>query len=381
MKNINGRIHGKEIYDVYYSTGGGSMIGGGADIWVNNWIEEIAPHLKVKPVLLIHRNRPKAKWTEEQHQQFENNVKAGRGGNPGRQAHQKIKKTYKEILKDDLEHYWQGDDLQKFGDLLNNARRIHILHGYYAPHKYITDNKDRIYSTGIHVNVNDALNANTKLELQHSRHFFMDPSWEEDIVKYTKNPFWIGIEKPNLKSKHDHLLHIPNYYEFKHNLDVTDNNTVGFASRMETRKCPHYMQRIPSKLCTDPKDVHWWVKNLKIDIRGWKVYKFNYDFLDKFYKQDWGISHSAHIYEPFGYSIFQALDFGKIPILSKDWLMEFDYPFRAFGMHEFYEQWKRICDLSTDGRREWVSLLRAYLREKYGDKERWKEEMLKIYNS
>ena len=61
--------------------------------------------------------------------------------------------------------------------------------------------------------------------------------------------------------------------------------------------------------------------------------------------------------------------------------MEFDYPFRAFGMHEFYEQWKRICDLSIDGRREWVSLLRAYLREKYGDKERWKEEMLKIYNS
>jgi len=31
-------------YDVYYSTGGGSVIGGGADVWVNDWIENIAPH-------------------------------------------------------------------------------------------------------------------------------------------------------------------------------------------------------------------------------------------------------------------------------------------------------------------------------------------------
>ena len=32
-------------YDVYYSTGGGSLVGGGADVWVNHWIEEIAPKL------------------------------------------------------------------------------------------------------------------------------------------------------------------------------------------------------------------------------------------------------------------------------------------------------------------------------------------------
>ena len=45
-------------YDVYYSTGGGSLIGGGADVWVNDWIENIAPHLDVKPILAIHRTRP-----------------------------------------------------------------------------------------------------------------------------------------------------------------------------------------------------------------------------------------------------------------------------------------------------------------------------------
>jgi hypothetical protein len=208
----------------------------------------------------------------------------------------------------------------------------------------------------------------------------MDPRWEDDIVKLAKYPFWIGIDKPDLENKHDHLLHIPNFYEFKHNLDVTDNNKVGFASRMETRKCPHYLQRIPSVLCTEPKDVHWWIKNLKMDTRGWKIYKFNYKMLDKFYRLDWGISHSAHIYEPFGYSIFQALDYGKLPILSKDWKMEIDYPFRAFGMHEFYHEWKRMCDLSIEARRDWVFLLREYFK-KHDDKERWVTQLLEIYNS
>ena len=37
-------------YDVYYSTGGGSLIGGGADVWVNHWIENVAPKLKVFPL-------------------------------------------------------------------------------------------------------------------------------------------------------------------------------------------------------------------------------------------------------------------------------------------------------------------------------------------
>ena len=94
-------------YDVYYSTGGGSMVGGGADVWVNNWIEEIAPHLKVKPKLLIHRTKPNKPLTQEQTHNFEKSVSADRGGNTGRQVHQKIKKNYKEILKDELEHHWQ----------------------------------------------------------------------------------------------------------------------------------------------------------------------------------------------------------------------------------------------------------------------------------
>jgi len=353
MRIINGRLDGK-IYDAYYSTGGGTLVGGGSDVWVNHWIKEISPHLEVQPVLLIHRIRPTDTTIEEQD------------------------KVFKE-LNPNLKVLWQGDDIHYFGSVLKSARRINILHGYYAPHKYIIDNKDKIHSTAVHCNVNKNLKANVKLGLEHSRHFYMDPRWEDEIVKLSKYPFWIGIDSPDLENQHDHLLHIPNFYEFKHNLDVTDNNKVGFASRMETRKCPHYLQRIPSVLCTESKDVHWWVKSLNCDIRGWKIYKFNYKMLDKFYRLNWGISHSAHIYEPFGYSIFQALDYGKIPILSRDWYTDIDYPYRAFGMHEFYHEWKRVCELSVEARREWVFLLREYFK-KYDDKKRWTEQLLEIYN-
>ena len=36
-------------YDVYYATGGGPIVQGGSDVWVNNWIDNIAPKLNVKP--------------------------------------------------------------------------------------------------------------------------------------------------------------------------------------------------------------------------------------------------------------------------------------------------------------------------------------------
>ena len=105
--------------------------------------------------------------------------------------------------------------------------------------------------------------------------------------------------------------HIPNFYEFKHNKDVVDSNRVGFAARMETRKCPHFLEGIDSLFFTDNNDVKWWETNLNIDTSKWKVYNYRHEQLDMFMKQDWGISHSAHIFEPFGYSIFQAVDWGK----------------------------------------------------------------------
>jgi len=371
----------KEIYDVYYSTGGGSLVGGGADVWVNYWIENIAPHLKVKPRLLIHRTRPPGKTSVEvQHEKqkmFENSVKANRGGNVGRVTHKKIEKNYLDILKEDLEHYWQGDDSTKFKDLLQGARRINILHGYYSPHKYIIDNIEKIHSNIVHVSIKDILKSTMVLNLDKSYHTYCEESWEDTLSEKAKHSVWIGVTEKELKHPN---THIPNFYEFKHNLDVNDSNKIGYAARMETRKSPHFMEGLDAVLFTGRSGLSWWKRNLNLDTSTWKTYKYNPPFVEKFYKRDWGISHSAHIYEPFGYSIFQALDFGKIPILAHDWLPDYDYPFRASSPEEFREQYEKICKLSLDDRRDYVFPLREYLKENYGDKEVWKEKMLRIYN-
>ena len=80
-----------------------------ADVWVNKWLEIIPQHLKTESKLLIHRTRP-----------------------PGHQP------------DCPMEVHWQGHDRKKFKELLEMLRRIHILHGYYSPHVFITENKDRI---------------------------------------------------------------------------------------------------------------------------------------------------------------------------------------------------------------------------------------------
>ena len=98
-------------------------------------------------------------------------------------------------------------------------------------------------------------------------------------------------------------------------------------------------------------------------------------------RDDWGISHSAHIHEPFGYSIFQAIDFGKIPILSHDWLPDYlSYPFRASTKEEFEECWMRIRELSLDKREENLEYLRAEL-NRFTDKKVWVDKYLEIYNT
>ena len=364
-------------YDVYYSTGGGSLVGGGADVWVNHWIENIAPHLKVKPRLLIHRTRPKVEPTEEQKINFEKSVMAGRGGNQGRVTHKKIEKNYKDILKQDLEHYWQGDDIHKFKELLNGARRINILHGYYSPHKYLLDNLHKIHSNAVHVSVKDILKASMFLDLDKSYHTYCEQRREDLVCENTKHPFWIGVTEKNLKHPTEHL---PNFYEFKHNLDVVDSNMIGFAARMETRKCPHFIEGLDSLLFTANDGIKWWKKYMNLDTSKWKNYGYSHEHTEKFFKKDWGISHSAHIYEPFGYSIFQAVDFGKIPILAHDWIPKYDYPLRASSVKEFHQIYERICRMGLEERRDLLFPLREYLTEHYGNKQRWVDQMLRIYN-
>ena len=122
----------KEVYDVYYSTGGGDLDYGGADLWVNHWIENIAPKLKVKPVLAIHRKSPTKRLSKEQKRAFESSVKKGTGGNEGRKINVGIRENFKKSLekKDkvykELEKTKSWEEIYTFLKKQNRTSNIHM---------------------------------------------------------------------------------------------------------------------------------------------------------------------------------------------------------------------------------------------------------------
>ena len=83
------------MFDVYYSTGGGSLVYGGSDVWVNKWLKEVSPKLTYPSKLLIHRNR-----IDDLNVEFDT----------------------------DVEVVWQSDDPIKFEQYIKECRRINILH-------------------------------------------------------------------------------------------------------------------------------------------------------------------------------------------------------------------------------------------------------------
>ena len=310
--------------DIYYSTGGKNLVGGGSDVWVNHWVDEIQPKLDRPSKLVIH----------------------------------------------------QDNDVKKD---LDEADRIHILHGYYTPNQVVLDYKDKIYSNVMHVELKKSLNAHKDLELPLLKHFNASIEYEKDILNIAKKTIWIGLYESSYHNDYD-IIDIPNFYEFNEGGITIDSNRVGFCSRMETRKAPHFLNDIDSYFFTNVEHFAWWRENLNYNFTKTKLFQFQYKNLKKFLRRDdWGISHSAHIHEPFGYSIFQAVDYGKIPILSEDWLHEIEYPFRASTKEDFEECWKQICKLDVNQRQDYIDYLKDKL-IKFTDKKQWVDKYLEIYN-
>ena len=335
-------------YDVYYSTGGGSMVYGGSDVWVNYWLENVAPKLDHPSKLLIHRRRPDA---------------------------------FKVNFSSPIEILWQGDDQELFNKYMNECRRLHILHGYYTPHKLITQNQDKLKSVVIHVSVELSLKAGFQLNVPKLKHYSANPQWETRVTEMADKVIWIGLKDVPLHDRVKDVINIPNFYEFKNNLMCNNSNKVGFAARCETRKAPHFLDGIESYAFTDVYDWRWWKANYKCLFEKTRLYQFNYRHLDRFYRrQDWGISHSCHLNEPFGYSIFQAFDYGKLPILQMDWLKDFEYPFRAFTKEQFKQQVDNISQLSVQERNDYLNGFREHLRQ-WDNKKEWTDKYLEIYNS
>lgn len=330
------------MYDVYYTTGGGPWVNTGTDSWVNLWMELIAPKLDVKPILLLHRNKQKG------YEDYEFPIEA----------------------------YWHGDNIEKFEEICKGARRINILHGHYTPMKCIEDNKHKIHSNVLHNSVNHIIKSQLGADIPLIDYPYMDSSWEEKINEFASNSIWVGLFDILIQN-----TNITNFYEFKHNLPLSKSNKIGFASRCEGRKNPTYLDRLPSYLFTDSNKFNAiWKHGVKVDIKKSKLYHYNPEFKNIFYNMDWGISHSCFTNEPFGYSIFESVDYGKLPILHKSWCNDFEYPYRASSKKEFRNIYNRLISESYSEKNKWFKLLKQYMINNYTNKDKWINELLNIYN-
>jgi hypothetical protein len=332
------------MYDVYYTTGGGPYTNAGTDKWVNDWLELISPKLDVKPILLIHRNKP-------------NNFDDFNYEFP-------------------IETYWHGDDVDKFEELCNSARRIHILHGHYTPMKVLEENKSKIFSNVLHNSVDHILKSEMGTDSTFIWHPYMDSSWEREINDIAKHSIWVGLYQIRIENKN-----IPNFYEFKNHLELSDSKKLGFAARCEGRKNPRYLDGIPSYIFTNSYEFNAiWKEGVKVDIKKSKLYHYNSAFKNTFYNMDWGISHSCFTNEPFGYSIFESVDYGKLPILHKTWCKDFEYPFRASTKTEFKDIYDKLSQLSYDEKNHWFQKIKSYMIDNFSDKDKWVNQLLDIYN-
>jgi len=330
------------MYDVFYTTGGGPWVNAGSDIWVNLWMELVASKLDVKPILLIHRNKPSG------HEDYQFPI----------------------------ETHWHGDDIQKFEELCNGARRINILHGHYTPMKPIVDNKHKIHSNVLHNSVDHILKSQILSDVPIGWHPYLSSDWESDVIEYSKHNIWVGLYDILHKN-----VKIPNFYEFKLELPLSESNKIGFAARSEGRKNPHYLDRLPSLIFTNSVEFNLlWKNGVKIDLSKSKIYHYNSEFKDKFYNMNWGISHSAFTSEPFGYSIFEAVDRGKLPIIHTNWCKDFDYPYRASSKKEFSDIYSEITSQSYETKLFWFNKIKTFMKRNFTDKDYWIESLLDIYN-
>ena len=119
------------------------------------------------------------------------------------------------------------------------------------------------------------------------------------------------------------------------------------------------------------------VETNEYDFNDIKFYQWNSNILDSFMKKDWSISHSCHTNEPFGYSIFQAVDYGKLPILHSNW-GDVDYKYRASSKKEFDSMVEIICRDSYEEQLDnWVRLSEWMM--KYDNKWEWRDKIKNLF--
>lgn len=331
---------------ILLTTGAGNVIQGGADVWVNHFLNLVWPLLPDKKNwrLLIDSKRPP---------QFEPTS-----------------------LPKGLVYHFHFDDVEKTDKWLNECEEIHSLHSHYHKRDHIWHYEDKFKTIFVHAYPREMEEVVDKIEELKRLQFNtkVDAEWYDDYLLTFKKRIWIGNNYTSLFDNFpNYTYNIPNFYEFKNNLPISshrENGKVGFASRIESRKCIHWMNELEGYALTSQMDL----KNLRdtttYTLPRVNLFQWDANIHHQFMLKNWGIFHGAYFKEPFGYSIFQAVDYGKVPIINKDWAVDVEYDYRASTMNEFKKITKRIQSDPYEKVERNFNNLKKYM-EKFDNKEIW----------
>jgi hypothetical protein len=340
-------------YKILVTTGAGNTIIGGSDIWTNYFLESVWPTLPNKKdwKLLIDSKRP-----------------------PSFEA---------KYLPNGLHYHFHYDDPNKTKEWLEDCEVIHVLHPHYHKRPHIWHHEDKFKSIFVHAYATDIVNVLNKIpelkQLQTQTN--IDEVFYGEYLATFKKRVWIGNNHSSLLEDFpNYTYRIPNFYEFKHNISLTshiDNGKIGFASRAETRKCIHWLNGHQGFALTSQHDI----KNLRdtttYSLKDIDIYQWDPDIQHQFMLKNWGIFHGAYFQEPFGYSIFQAVDYGKLPILNWDWAPEINYRYRVGNKMEFDKCVKTILKDSYEIRLENFMRLKSYMLQ-FGNIDKWVDDVRNI---
>lgn len=282
----------------------------------------------------------------------------------------------------DLDYCFYFEDIEFSDKLLNECDEISFLHAHYHNRPHINKYWKKFKTIFVHayardiVNVSEKLPELKKIQLQTK----VDEAYYDTFLSRFKTIIWIGNNDTILTEKFpQNVLNIPNFYEFKNNLPLVEikNQKIGFASRSETRKCFHWLHGHQGLALTNKRDVINLKDTTNFDFSKIRIYQWSPEIHDLFMKKDWGIFHGAYFNEPFGYSIFQSVDYGKLPIINKDWGVEVDYKYRAESKEDFD---KCVCTIMKDSQEtrlaEW-NKLKEYLKT-FDNKKVWVERIISV---
>ena len=315
------------------TTGFGNIIQGGADIWVNNFIELVLPKLRESFVIFVDGKRPPGFVPNFQHFHF------------------------------------HEENILKSERLLNQADEIIFLHANYHHRPHLWQHKDKWSLIFVHAYLPDMLDYDDSVRQFNTK---VDTKSVNFLLENCKRRISIGL---NSKSKlfvdfPDKTKVLSNFYEFKYNLPLGSKNTkIGYTSRIESRKNVHYLDNHESFVLSNPYDWKNITQNSNFDFSKCKFFQWDTKIHNLFMKKDWFISHSCHTKEPFGNSIFQSVDYGKLPILHSDW-GDVDYKYRASNKKEFNDIVNQIEKDSFEELTHNFNILKEYML-KFSSKERW----------